>query len=187
MHTLWIAFVGVALAELGDKTQLLTLVLAARYRKPWRVLASIFVATLVNHALAALAGHWLDSLLTPGVQHWMIGLSLLAMAVWTLMPERIDGEGEVETRYQRHGVFVASALAFFMAEMGDRTQLATLVMGAHFTPYWQVVTGTTLGMLAVNAPTVWLGSRYSHVIPLKLARTLAALLFGGLGLWLLLK
>ncbi len=185
MHTLWIAFVGVALAEFGDKTQLLTLVLAARYRNPRRVLAGIFVATLVNHALAALAGHWLDSLLTPGVQHWMIGLSLLVVAVWTLMPEGIDDAGE--TRYQRRGVFVASAVSFFMAEMGDRTQIATLIMGAHFTPYWQVVTGTTLGMLAVNAPTVWLGSRYSHVIPMKLARSLAALLFAGLGLWLLLK
>lgn len=185
MHTLWIAFAGVALAELGDKTQLLALVLAARYRRPLPIVMGILVATLLNHAIAALAGAWLGALLTPGVQRWMVGLSLLAVAAWTLTPEKQD---ETDARAQaRHGVFVASALAFFMAEMGDRTQVATLVLGANFHPYWQVVTGTTLGMLVVNVPTVWLGVRHAHRVPLTLTRLLAALLFGALGLWVLLR
>lgn len=185
MHTLWIAFAGVALAELGDKTQLLALVLAARYRKPLPIVAGILVATLLNHALAALAGAWLGTLLTPVVQRWLVGLSLLAVAAWTLTPEKDDDAGAVKPA--RHGIVLASALAFFMAEMGDRTQVATLVLGADFHPYWEVVAGTTLGMLVVNVPTVWLGAKYAHRVPLKLTRLLAALLFGALGLWVLLR
>lgn len=185
MHTLWIAFAGVALAELGDKTQLLSLVLAARYRKPLPIVLGILVATLLNHALAALAGAWLGALLTPAVQRWLVGLSLLAVATWMLIPEKDDDAGTLQPA--RHGVFVASAMAFFMAEMGDRTQIATLVLGADFHPYWEVVAGTTLGMLAVNVPTVWLGAKYAHRVPLKLTRLLSALLFGALGLWVLLR
>ena len=184
MHTLWIAFAGVALAELGDKTQLLALVLAARFRKPRPIVLGIFVATLFNHALAALAGEWLGALLTPQLQRWAVGVSLLLVAAWTLRPDRVD-ESDAGAR-DGHGVFVASAIAFFLAEMGDKTQVATLILGADFTPYWQVVAGSTLGMLAVNAPTVWLGTRYARRIPLKLTRTLAALLFAALGLWVLL-
>jgi len=185
MHTLWIAFAGVALAELGDKTQLLSLVLAARYRRTWPIVLGILVATLVNHALAALAGAWLGTLLTPALQRWLVGLSLLAVAAWMLTPEKDDASGTLQPA--RHGVFVASAMAFFMAEMGDRTQVATLVLGADFHPYWEVVAGTTLGMLAVNVPTVWLGAKYAHRMPLKLTRLLSALLFGALGLWVLLR
>lgn len=186
MHTLWIAFAGVALAELGDKTQLLSLVLAARYRKPWPIVLGILVATLVNHALAALAGEWLGTLLTPNVQRWLVGLSLLAVAAWTLKPDHVDAD-DVATPMRARGVFVATTLAFFLAEMGDKTQIATLILGADFHPYWQVVAGSTLGMLAVNVPTVWLGARYAQRIPLKLTRTLAAVLFAALGLWVLLR
>lgn len=185
MHTLWIAFAGVALAELGDKTQLLSLVLAARYRRPWPIVLGILVATLVNHALAALAGAWLGTLLTPTLQRWLVGISLLAVATWTLKPDHIDAD-EGSPALAR-GVFVATTLAFFLAEMGDKTQIATLILGADFHPYWQVVAGSTLGMLVVNVPTVWLGARYAQRIPLKLTRTLAALLFAALGLWVLLR
>ena len=185
MHTLWIAFAGVALAELGDKTQLLSLVLAARYRRPWPIVLGILVATLVNHALAALAGAWLGTLLTPTLQRWLVGISLLAVATWTLKPDHIDAD-EGSPALAR-GVFVATTLAFFLAEMGDKTQIATLILGADFHPYWQIVAGSTLGMLVVNVPTVWLGARYAQRIPLKLTRTLAALLFAALGLWVLLR
>ena len=186
MHTLWIACAGVALAELGDKTQLLSLVLAARYRRPWPIVSGILVATLVNHALAALAGDWLGALLTPQVQRWTIGISLLLVSAWTMKPDRID-DASAAARRNGHGVFIATAIAFFLAEMGDKTQVATLILGAELTPYWQVVAGTTLGMLAVNVPTVWLGARHAQRIPLKLTRTLAALLFALLGLWVLLR
>ena len=185
MHTLWIAFAGVALAEVGDKTQLLSLVLAARYRRPWPIMLGILVATLVNHALAALAGAWLGTLLTPTLQRWLVGLSLLAVAAWTLKPDHVDSD--VAAPMRARGVFVTTTLAFFLAEMGDKTQIATLILGADFHPYWQVVAGSTLGMLAVNVPTVWLGARYAQRIPLKLTRTLAALLFAALGLWVLLR
>ncbi|MHB1617808.1 MAG: TMEM165/GDT1 family protein [Metallibacterium sp.] len=185
MHTLWIAFAGVALAELGDKTQLLSLVLAARYRRPWPIVLGILVATLVNHALAALAGAWLGTLLTPTLQRWLVGISLLVVATWTLKPDHIDAD-EGSPALAR-GVFVATTLAFFLAEMGDKTQIATLILGADLHPYWQVVAGSTLGMLVVNVPTVWLGARYAQRIPLKLTRTLAALLFAALGLWVLLR
>ena len=186
MHTLWMAFAGVALAELGDKTQLLSLVLAARYRRPWPIVLGILVATLVNHALAALAGAWLGTLLTPDMQRWLVGLSLLAMAAWMLKPDRIDAD-EAAVPMHARGVFAATTIAFFFAEMGDKTQIATLILGADFHPYWQVVAGSTLGMLAVNVPTAWLGARYAQRIPLKLTRTLAALLFAALGLWVLLR
>ena len=185
MHTLWIAFAGVALAEVGDKTQLLSLVLAARYRRPWPIMLGILVATLVNHALAALAGAWLGTLLTPTLQRWLVGLSLLAVAAWTLKPDHVDSD--VAAPMRARGVFVTTTLAFFLAEMGDKTQIATLILGADFHPYWQVVAGSTLGMLAVNVPTVWLGARYARRIPLELTRTLAALLFAALGLWVLLR
>jgi putative Ca2+/H+ antiporter (TMEM165/GDT1 family) len=184
MHTLWIAFAGVALAELGDKTQLLALVLAERYRRTWPIVLGILVATLVNHALAALAGAWLGTLLTPGVQRWLVGLSLLAVAAWTLQPDRVDAS-EAGAR-SGHGVFAATTIAFFLAEMGDKTQIATLILGADFHPYWQVVAGSTLGMLAVNVPTVWLGARYAQRIPLRLTRMLVTILFAMLGLWVLL-
>ena len=186
MHTLWIAFAGVALAELGDKTQLLSLVLAARYRRTWPIVLGILVATLVNHALAALAGAWLGTLLTPAVQRWLVGLSLLAVAAWMLKPDRIDADAAAAPMRAR-GVFAATTIAFFLAEMGDKTQIATLILGADFHPYWQVVAGSTLGMLAVNVPTVWLGARYAQRIPLRLTRMLATILFAALGLWVLLR
>ncbi len=186
MHTFWITLAGLALAELGDKTQLLALLLAARYRRPWPIVLGIALATLLGQSIAAVAGASLGSLLTPALQRWVVGLALLLMALWALLPERSDA-GEPRTSESGHGVLLASAIAFFVAELGDKTQVATLMLGADLHPLWQVIIGSSAGMLLVNVPTVWLGARYAARIPLRLVRTLAALLFAVLGLWVLLR
>lgn len=185
MQTFLIATGAVALAEIGDKTQLLSLVLAAKYRKPWPIVLGILVATLANHALAgglgALVAHWL----TPPVLRWIVGLSFLAVAAWTLVPDRIDDD-ESRPRHG-HGVFLTTLACFFLAEMGDKTQVATVVLAAQYQPLWQVVAGTTLGMLLANAPVVWLGARFAARLPLKATRIAAAVLFALLGAWILLR
>lgn len=184
MHTLWIACAGVALAELGDKTQLLSLVLAARYRRPWPIVSGILVATLVNHALAALAGDWLGALLTPQVQRWTVGISLLLVAAWTMKPDRID-DASAAARRNGHGVFIATAIAFFLAEMGDKTQVATVALAARYSEWFPVVAGTTLGMLAANVPAVLFGHRFADRLPSRWIHGIAAVLFivlGGLAL-----
>ena len=185
MQTLLVSAVAVAVAEIGDKTQLLALVLAARYRKPWPICAGILLATLVNHALAGELGVLVTQWLSPETLRWLIGLSFLAVAVWALFPDKIDA-GEA-SRTTHRGVFVASAVGFFLAEMGDRTQIATAVLAASYQPLWQVVAGTTIGMLLANVPVVWLGSRFASRLPLKAARIAAAVLFAALGLWILLR
>ena len=185
MQTLLISLSTVALAEIGDKTQLLSLVLAAKFRRPWSIVLGILAATLVNHALAGALGELLGNLLTPSLQRWLVGLSFLGMALWTLKPDRLDAGADALPGSGR-GVFVATAIAFFLAEMGDKTQIATMVLAADFRPLWQVVLGTTLGMLAANAPVVWLGARFAGRLPLRAARLTAATLFAALGLWILL-
>ncbi len=173
----------VALAELGDKTQLLALLLVARYRRPWPILAGILAATLLNHAVSAWLGELLARQLTPEVVRWVLGLGFLATAAWALKPDRVDDD--IAPR-AAHGVFLTSAVAFFLAEIGDKTQLATGLLAARYTPLWQVIAGTTLGMLLVNAPTVWLGERFARHLPLVWIRRAAALLFAALGAWTLL-
>lgn len=176
---------AVALAEIGDKTQLLSLVLAAKFRKPWPICAGILVASLLSHAIAAELGAWLAHWMTPDVQRWLIGLSFLAVAAWALLPEQT---GEVESTEARgHGVLVATVIAFFLAELGDRTQIATAVLGAHYQPLWQVIAGSTAGMLVANVPVVFLGARFARKLPLRTARLAAAALFGALGVWILLR
>lgn len=175
----------VALAEIGDKTQLLSLVLAARFRKPWPICAGILVATVLNHALAAEVGAWLARWLTPDLQRWLIGLSFLAVAVWALFPDKEPSADATPTRSRN--VFVATVVAFFLAEMGDRTQVATMVLGAHYQPLWAVVAGSTAGMLIANVPVVFLGARFASRLPLRAARLSAAVLFAALGLWILLR
>jgi putative Ca2+/H+ antiporter (TMEM165/GDT1 family) len=185
MQALLVSLVAVAIAEIGDKTQLLALILAARYRKPWPICLGIFVATLLNHALAGEAGVLLTQWLSPQTSHWIIGLSFLSVAVWALFPDRID---EKETqRATHHGVFVASAVGFFLAEMGDRTQIATAMLAAHYQPLWQVIAGTTLGMLTANVPVVLLGARFAHRLPLRATRLIACVLFAVLGVIVLLR
>ncbi|TAN06748.1 MAG: TMEM165/GDT1 family protein [Rhodanobacteraceae bacterium] len=180
-----VSFGAVALAEIGDKTQLLSLVLAAKFKKPWPICSGILVASLLSHAIAAELGAWLAHWMTPGVQRWLIGLSFLAVAAWALLPEK---EEPVDTAPRRgHGVFAASVVAFFLAELGDRTQIATVVLGAHYQPLWQVIAGSTAGMLVANVPVVWLGARFASRLPLRATRLGAAVLFAALGLWILLR
>lgn len=170
----------VALAEMGDKTQLLALVLAARFRKPWPIVAGIFVATLANHALAGALGAWLTTLVGPQMLRYLLGASFLAMALWMLIPDKLDGGGE-ETA-PRFGVFATTVLVFFLAEMGDKTQIATVMLAARYDAMVAVVAGTTLGMMLANAPVVWLGERVTRLVPLRVVHIVSALIFAGLGL-----
>nr|WP_206064383.1 TMEM165/GDT1 family protein [Oleiagrimonas sp. C23AA] len=171
----------VALAEVGDKTQLLSLILAAKYRKPWPIVLGIFFATIVNHGLAGAVGALLARWLTPEIVHWSVVISLAAMAIWTLIPDKVD-EDEASPG-SGHGVLIATMIAFFLAEMGDKTQVATVVLSAEYHPLWQVITGTTCGMMLANVPVVWLGSRFANRLPLKATRITAALLFAVLAIW----
>ena len=184
MQTLLISTAAVAIAEIGDKTQLLSLILAAKYRRPWPICIGIFAATIVNHALAgsmgAVVAHWFS----PQALRWIVAASFLIVAAWTLVPDKADDEGA--TRGAGHGVLVATLIAFFLAEMGDKTQVATVVLAAQYSPLWQVVAGSTIGMLFANVPVVWLGARFAARLPLKAARIGAALLFATLALWILL-
>ncbi len=168
----------VALAEIGDKTQLLALLLAARYRQPVPIVLGILVATLANHALAGAVGLWLSSLVEPQTLRWILGLSFIAMALWILVPDRLD-DGDPEAR--RMGVFMATLLAFFLAEMGDKTQVATVALTAQYQSFFMVVAGTTVGMLIANVPAVLLGERMARAIPPTLVHRLAAVLFLILG------
>ena len=169
----------VALAEMGDKTQLLAFVLAARFKRPLPIVGGIFVATAVNHALAGALGAWLTALLGPEVLRWLLGLSFLAMAVWTLFPDEIEKD---EARAaQRVGVFGATLITFFLAEMGDKTQLATVALAAHYGTPLVVVAGTTLGMLIADVPAVFIGERLSARVPMRWVHGAAAALFALLG------
>jgi putative Ca2+/H+ antiporter (TMEM165/GDT1 family) len=169
----------VALAEMGDKTQLLSLVLAARFRKPWPIAFGILVATLANHALAAAAGAWVTTLLGPQVLRWVLGSSFIAMALWMLIPDKLDESGS--GRAPRLGVFGTTFIAFFLAEMGDKTQVATVMLAARYSAWAAVVTGTTLGMMAANVPVVWFGERIMRRVPVRVVHGASALVFGLLG------
>ena len=173
----------VAVAEIGDKTQLLALVLATRLRRPWAIVAGIAVATLLNHALAAGVGAWVASHVDPGVLRWILGLSFVAMAAWALVPDRLDDEPRTATQI---GAFATTLVAFFLAEMGDKTQLATVALAAQHGAFAAVVAGTTLGMLIANVPVVFLGERATRKLPLRTIRFVAAALFAAMGVWILL-
>jgi Ca2+/H+ antiporter, TMEM165/GDT1 family len=170
----------VALAEMGDKTQLLALVLAARFRKPWPIVLGILVATLANHALAGAMGAWVTTVLGPDVLRWVLGGSFIAMAVWMLVPDKLD-EGENGGDAPRLGVFGTTVLAFFLAEMGDKTQIATVMLAAQYQAWAWVVAGTTLGMMLANAPVVWLGDRITKKVPIRVVHLVSALIFAALG------
>jgi Ca2+/H+ antiporter, TMEM165/GDT1 family len=170
----------VALAEMGDKTQLLAFLLAARFRKPVPIIAGILAATLLNHGLAGAVGAWVTHVLSPQVLRWSVGLLFLGMAVWTMIPDRIEDTPSGATA--RFGVFGATFIAFFLAEMGDKTQIATIAMAAQFESAIVVVAGTTLGMLIADVPAVFLGERFSQRIPMRLVHGIAALIFAALGI-----
>jgi Ca2+/H+ antiporter, TMEM165/GDT1 family len=176
----------VALAEIGDKTQLLALLLAVRYRRPWPLLLGILLATLLNHALAGWLGQWVSQLLSPAALRWLLGGSFLAIAAWMLVPDRLT-EDETTRPVRGWGVLGVSFVAFFVAEMGDKTQIATVALSAqyatvHGVSFWLVVLGTTLGMMIANAPVVFLGGRAVRRLPVALMQRLAAAVFAILGL-----
>ncbi len=175
----------VALAEIGDKTQLLSLVLAARFKRPWPIILGIFVATLVNHALAGAVGAWVTQWMGPQMLRWVLGLSFIAMAAWILIPDKLD-EDEGQSR-SRHGVFVATVIAFFLAEMGDKTQIATVALAAKYSMYAAVVAGTTVGMLLANVPVVLFGERMARLLPVRIVHIVCAIVFAVIGVATLLS
>ena len=164
---------------MGDKTQLLAMLLAAKFRRPWPIVAGILVATLANHALAGAVGQWVADAIGPQWLRWIIGASFLAMAVWMLIPDKLDDEGEGQAG--RLGVFGTTVVAFFLAEMGDKTQIATVMLAAQYQAWAWVVAGTTLGMMLANAPVVWLGERITRRVPIRLVHGISAVLFAALG------
>lgn len=178
MEALLTSITLVAVAEIGDKTQLLSFVLAAKLRRPYAIMAGILVATLANHALAGSVGVWLASLVPPSTLNWIVGLAFIAFGLWALRPDTLDGD----PRLLRGGAFVTTTVAFFLAEMGDKTQLATVALGARYDALAWVVLGTTLGMMIANVPAVIVGEALAHRIPMRTVRWIAAALFVAAGL-----
>jgi putative Ca2+/H+ antiporter (TMEM165/GDT1 family) len=177
VQALIVSTLVVALAEMGDKTQLLSFVLAAKLKRPWPIIAGIFVATLANHFLAGWVGAWLATLVAPSTLKWIVAVSFFAFGLWALKPDTLDGERE----YSDRSAFLTTLVAFFLVEMGDKTQLATVALAARFDALAAVVMGTTLGMLIANAPAVWLGEALAHRVNMTWMRRIAALLFVLLG------
>ncbi len=179
MESLLVSTGVVALAEIGDKTQLLAFLLAARFKKPLPIIAGILLATLVNHGLAGAVGAWITTTVSPEVLRWVLGASFIAMAVWTLIPDEIEeDESQIARRF---GVFGATLITFFLAEMGDKTQIATIAMAARYEDALLVVAGTTLGMMISNVPAVFAGDKLANKIPMKLVHGIAAGVFAILG------
>lgn len=180
LEPLFVSTGVVALAEIGDKTQLLAFLLAARFKKPLPIIAGILVATLVNHGLAGALGAWITSSISPETLRWVLGLSFIGMAIWTMIPDKIEEEESLVAA--RFGVFGATLITFFLAEMGDKTQVATVAMAAHYATPLVVVIGTTLGMLFADVPAVFLGDKLAGKIPMKLVHSIAAAVFAVLGI-----
>jgi Ca2+/H+ antiporter, TMEM165/GDT1 family len=170
----------VAIAEIGDKTQLLALLLAARFRKPWPIIAGIIVATLANHAAAGAVGSWVASLFTPATLSAVLAAAFFAVALWTLVPDQIDDDEA--SGFKRYGPFLTTLVAFFLAEMGDKTQIATVMLAAQYPHFWLVILGTTAGMLLANVPVVLAGNFAAERLPLTLIRRVAASAFAVLAL-----
>ena len=180
MQALFVSTGVVALAEIGDKTQLLAFILGARFKKPWPIIAGILCATLINHGMAGALGAWITAVVSPELMRWALGLSFLGMAVWTLVPDKIEEE---ETQVAKHlGVFGATFITFFLAEMGDKTQIATVALAAHYGAPLLVVIGTTLGMLVADVPAVFLANKFAEKISMKLVHSIAAGIFALMGL-----
>ncbi len=180
MEALLVSTGVVALAEIGDKTQLLAFLLAARFKKPLPIIAGILVATLFNHGLAGALGAWITAQVSPEILRWVLGLSFIGMAAWTLIPDQIEDEETAVA--QRFGVFGATLVTFFLAEMGDKTQIATVAMAAHYGTPLIVIAGTTLGMLIADVPAVFIGDKLASKIPMRLVHSIAAALFALLGI-----
>ena len=185
MEALFISTGVVALAEIGDKTQLLAFILAARFKRPLPIILGILCATLVNHGLAGMLGAWITSVVSPELMRWALGLSFIGMAIWTLIPDKIEEE-ETQVAH-RMGVFGATLITFFLAEMGDKTQLATVALAAHYGAPLVVVIGTTLGMLIADVPAVFVGNKFAEKIPMRFVHSIAAAIFALMGALTLLK
>jgi Ca2+/H+ antiporter, TMEM165/GDT1 family len=169
----------VALGEMGDKTQLLAIVLAARFQRPWPIVWGILVATIVNHAAAGAVGGWVAQAVGPDILRWVIGVSFIAMALWMLVPDKLDDDSATDLK--RFGVFGTTVVAFFLAEMGDKTQIATVALAARYPELVQVVLGTTFGMMLANVPAVFLGDKIAKKVSMKLVHGIAAAIFAILG------
>ena len=179
MESLLVSTGVVALAEIGDKTQLLAFLLAARFKKPVPIILGILCATVINHGLAGALGAWITATISPDILRWILGVSFIGMAIWTLIPDQIE---EDETQiFKRFGVFGATLVTFFFAEMGDKTQVATIAMAVHYGTAFLVVIGTTLGMLVADVPAVFAGDKLATKIPMKLVHSIAAGIFAILG------
>ena len=180
MEALLVSTGIVALAEIGDKTQLLAFLLAARFKKPVPIIFGILVATILNHGLAGAVGAWITHTVSPEILRWVLGASFIGMAIWTMIPDEIEDE---ETQVaKRFGVFGATLITFFLAEMGDKTQIATVAMAAHYADPMLVVVGTTLGMLIADVPAVFIGDKLANKIPMRLVHSIAAAVFAALGI-----
>lgn len=180
MHALLTSISLIVLAEMGDKTQLLALILAARFKKPLPIILGIILATTLNHGLAGFVGLWITQLISPQILQWVLALTFLAMAIWTFIPDKLE---ETELKITPSlGVFTATLITFFLAEMGDKTQIATIALAAHYKTPIVVIIGTTLGMLIADIPAVFIGNKFAEKIPMKLIRTIAAAMFLILGI-----
>ena len=167
----------VALAEMGDKTQLLALLLAARFRKPVPILIAILLATTINHGLSAVLGQWLTTVLNPTVMVWVLAIGFIGMALWMLIPDKLDDETDSINKWQRFGVFGATFILFFLAEIGDKTQIATVALAARFDSVFWVMLGTTVGMMIANAPAVFIGNKMADRLPISLIHKIGAAIF----------
>lgn len=175
----------VALAEMGDKTQLLALLLAARFRKPLPIILAILAATLINHGLSAVLGQFITRMVNPTVMMWILAAGFIGMAIWMLIPDELDDETENINKWQRYGVFGATFVLFFLAEIGDKTQIATVALAARFDSIFWVTAGTTLGMLLANVPAVFIGDKLAHKLPIALIHKISAFIFLTIGYLLL--
>ncbi|MCU4413094.1 TMEM165/GDT1 family protein [Acinetobacter sp. WU_MDCI_Axc73] len=177
MQELLISTSVVALAEMGDKTQLLALLLAARFRKPVPILIAILLATTINHGLSAVLGQWLTTVLNPTVMVWVLAIGFIGMAFWMLIPDKLDDETDSINKWQRFGVFGATFILFFLAEIGDKTQIATVALAARFDSVFWVMLGTTVGMMIANAPAVFIGNKMADRLPISLIHKIGAAIF----------
>ena len=177
MYEFLISTAIVALAEMGDKTQLLALLLAARFRKPIPILLAILLATLLNHGISAVLGQWITTILSPNVLLWIVSLGFIAMALWMLVPDQLDDETDSINKWQKYGVFGATFVLFFLAEIGDKTQVATIALAARFDSIFWVMAGTTVGMMIANAPAVFIGDKLADKLPISLIHKIGASIF----------
>lgn len=177
----------VTLAEMGDKTQLLALLLAAKFRKPVPIITAILIATLLNHALAAWVGQWITHWVRPDMMQWILAISFIAMGAWMLIPDHLDDEEHSVMRWQQYGVFLTTFILFFLAEIGDKTQIATVALAARFEHIVPVILGTTLGMMIANAPVVIIGDKMAKRLPIALIHKIAAAIFFLLGIAIIIQ